>query len=108
MLERSVQIAGHDGGDHERLMSDRGEARESVGFANFDRSACGAPRCRVVAALPRDHGVPDVRSHLELRRSDPATDRANTSVALERRDVITPLPRQASTKRSEAAALQRI
>jgi hypothetical protein len=108
MLKRSVQIAGQDGRDHERLVSDRGEAREPVGFAEFDRSTCRAPRRRIVATLPRDQRKADLGTDLELRGSDAASDSANASVALERRHMIAPLPREAGAKRSNAAALQRI
>jgi hypothetical protein len=108
MLKRSVQIAGHDRSDHERLMSDRCEARETIRFAELYRSTCRAPRRRIVAALPRDHRESDVRSHLELRGSDSTSDRTNASVALECRDMIAPLPREAGAKRGDAAALQRI
>ena len=108
MLKRSVQIAAYDRSDHERLMSDRGEAREPIRFAEFHRSTRRAPRRRIVAALPRDHGKSDLRANLELRGWDSTSDGANAPVALECRYMITPLPREAGAKRSDAAALQRI
>jgi hypothetical protein len=89
-------------------MTQRSEARETMLLAEPYRATRGSARRRVVASQPRDHGESDIRANLELSRSDATRDGANASIALERRDMIAPLPREAAAKRSDAAALQRI
>jgi hypothetical protein len=106
MPNRSVQIAGHDRRDHERLVRYRGESHETVRFADVHGTTRRAPRRGIVAPLTRDHGESDIGANFELSGSDATRDGANASIALERRDMIAPLPREAAAKRSDAAALQ--
>jgi hypothetical protein len=89
-------------------MTQRSEARETIHLAEPYRATRGSARRRVVASQPRDDGEPDICANVELGGSDATCDGANPSIALERRDVVAPLPREAATQRCDAAALQRV